>query len=402
MELAKGRGIAFARPQGSNLNPMNQENRAMRTLRFPVTAVLILAFSAQLALATKPFGNTLLAKKDGRWHWPKSPEYTRNLVIVDEGRQVCVLTPDDLFPGEERSLYVSETTAGPVWGMDSLSYIITLDKSDYLTMHFWTGKRLLIRLDKGTLEAPGAHATALRDADRREIRSILNTSADALSRGGPPDAGTSGALILAGRYGMADLRGQIRKIERYSYSGPFAIEMDPPYANGFAEHMREDGPATVDDRPLAHLALRRLGFSPQGYPQIYFEQHKKDDSIAPGDRWLKAAELDARLASEQVYRLIGPPDYIESVAREGGGSWNGAWRYDFDGKSDCSLLVAWSEDGTVARVLKVTPALWHGDVLFSERARRPVFQADGSLPGVSLYSKEFLGKIEDFVKTKRR
>ena len=167
----------------------------MRTLRFPVTAVLILAFSALARVATIPFGNTLLAKKDGRWHWPKSPEYTHNLVIVDGGRQVRVLTPDDLFPGEERSLYVSETTAGPAWGMVSLSYIVTLDKFDYLTMHFWTGKRLLIRLDKRTRSRPPA-PTLLRCGmqTEREIRSILNTSADALSRGGPPDAGMQRVL----------------------------------------------------------------------------------------------------------------------------------------------------------------------------------------------------------------
>ena len=102
-----------------------------------------------------------------------------------------------------------------------------------------------------------------------------------------------------------------------------------------------------------------------------------------------------------MYGLLGAPDDIMTAVEDDDTKgyaylrkkWVNAWRYDFDLPDDFSLIVIWDDQGRVRRIEKITPALWRGDHLFSDKVPKPVFRVDGSVNGIHLYSPHFLGKI---------
>src|SRR6185295_1629155 len=138
---------------------------------------------------------------------------------------------------------------------------------------------------------------------------------------------------------------------------------------------------------------------------IVFLPKDKAKPIGAEVRKRGMARLEAGQTPSRVYQLLGAPDYIEDANQEKDGevtpaigAWWGAWRYDIDAPSPCTILVIWSEAGTLNKVQKFTPPLWRGDLLISEEAVKPAFRADGSIArGMQLYGNAFRGRIETVI-----
>lgn len=407
----------------------------MKIMRLFVIGMLIAVSNPIAASATRPFPNTFIQQQDGKWVYPRM--FTCNLVVVDRNHR-HELALKDLFPGKDYDINVAWTTAGPLWGDTSLYYITELDGESYFTMHTCYGKRLLVKLDTGTIENPDLYADALREADKKEIRVTLADVGHILttSSRGFDEEKLHGAMLLAAKYKMADVRPNLEIIEERGWHGPSSgcNLKNMSFGKGLSPELQTKYYKINEDRRFAQLALRRLGFSPKGYPQIIFEEHKKKDTIAPTERLRRTRELKAGLSSQQVYNLLGPPDYLQDASHLKAGSPSAqqkpvggnnhsvfppasapatdipqarriplgidAWRFDFGPKPDFSLIIIWNNEGKVGQIKKVSPGLWHGDELFDDKESKPAFRLDGSFLPSHHDSKAFLRKAEDFLGTK--
>lgn len=380
-----------------------------RLLLIGMGALVALLIVTPFTSATDPFGNTFIVKKDSRWACPR--RFTCDLVVVNQDRNTRQrLTLDQMFPGRDQDVHVALTTAGPLWGEASLYYIVRLNEVDYFTMHMWTGKRLLVNLETVAIEDPTPLADSLREADKREIRSTLVAATQALAKGeGFDEEKFQGATILAAKYQMREVRKELEEIdEKGDWHGPTCWHANLPSTKALASGPQSLSFKVLTDRRSAQLCLRRMGFSPQGYPQIVFEGDKQERVIAPEQRVRHSQTLAVGMTVEQVYHLLGSPDYLAASSRTDIGTsstageteWRDGWRYDIDTTPDYSLLIIWNNEAKVDRIEKVTPALWHGDDLFSDEAAKPMFRPDGDVNAIHLYSKTYQGRIEDISQRK--
>ncbi|NLE36806.1 MAG: hypothetical protein GX621_02140 [Pirellulaceae bacterium] len=359
--------------------------------------------------ATKPFPCSRLVKNDGVWVAPRGEFYGGELLLRDNDRKTGRrLKIRDLFPDKEYRLYVHDTTAGPMWGCYAVPMVVNLAGHDYLCVSFWSGKRLLVNLDTGECEAPARFDRELNEAEKHRIREILSTAATNLPNGKVGTYGSTleGAMLLAARHQMKDAKADLDAINRHdTWSGPICPYQRWGFSVGFGRALRDrdDWYKRLELRQIAQLALRRLGYCPEGYPVFLFEKEKKSVAIDLDERREKSSEVKVGWTSQQVYDLLGPPDFMEYATAPGDSDpevrrptlWDDAWRYDCTDKDDHSLLVVWDDKGHVEAVKRITPALWRGDALFSEKIEKPVFGYDGRLDGRLLQSKEFLGRVED-------
>jgi hypothetical protein len=369
-------------------------------MRFVASLLVLFVLSwPDLAEATEPFGNTWLVKTKGNWSVPCT--FTRDLVIADKdkGTQHTVMLRD-LFPDQEFGTEVQLTTAGPKWGHSSFHYILAKGGTEYFCMHCWTGRRVLVNLTAGKVVDPKPlEALFAREEKQRSVAFV----AECVKLLNPPGRDLDwqqfyGAILLVIRYQLREAERDLRVIEKYGGGGAYGFFPDRGWGKGLGDDLRGLGHGVSDGRQFARLALRRLGMKPDGYSPHSFEDSKEMVAIPPDTRKTDAAGIKLDGTSRQVYDLLGAPDYIISAVEDGDGPassrlrWQNAWRYDFDPPDDFSLLLIWDDEGRVRQINKVTPALWRGDELFSNRMTKPVFRADGELDGLLLDSPHFLGK----------
>ena len=354
-------------------------------------------------LATEPSGHTWLVKEDGKWKYPH--EYTCDLIIVDNDKGTRHrLRLTDLFPGEQYRRHVDQTTAGPLWGRRSFYYVLRHNDTDYFCMHCWTGKRLLVNLTRGKVEDPQALVKVLDSEERRKTIELLRESSKLVTR---PDKGLEwervyGAMLLVAQRGMVQAQGALEVMEKHSWQGPSGLHAPKwGYGKGLGQSIRGQWYAILEGRRFAQLALRRLGLKPKGYSQYVFEKERKKTAIPPDTRKKRSNRIKIGMTSQKVYDVLGAPDYTMTAVEDDDTKhyadlkwkWIAAWRYDFDVPGDFSLILMWDDQGRLCRIEKVSPALWRGDALFSDKMSRPVFRADGDINGIHLYSPHFLGRI---------
>jgi hypothetical protein len=375
---------------------MNKNSKVTSVL-IALSVCLILPWAAE---PTTPAGNTVLAKKDGKWRCPHM--YTCDLIILDEAKGTRYMVKlKDLFPGKEYERHVSLTTAGPIWGQSSFYYVLTRNNTDYFCMHCWTGRRVLVNLQTGKIEDPKPFEKVLDNEEKERIAEVLHESAKLVTK---PNKGLEwerlyGAMLLVAKRGMIQTQADLDIIEEHSWQGP--IGLFPEWGYGMGLKCSQEY-TVLEGRRFAQLALRRLGLKPKGYSQYVFEDEKRKIAIPPDTRKKRTNEIKIGIESQRVYDTLGAPDYIMNAVEVDDtkkpyerlkNKWIDAWRYDFDVPDDFSLVLIWDNEGRVERIEKITPALWRGDELFSDKMPKLVFSAAGNLNGIYLYSPHFLGKI---------
>jgi hypothetical protein len=363
-------------------------------------------FLVSTSLATTPFGNTFIVKRNGTWHCPQF--YTRDLMIADEDKGTRHEVPlNRLFAGAEYQANVSRTTAGPRWGDTALSFIAPFGGRDFFYMHCWTGKRLLVALDTGKIEKPGRLANQLADEEWRQALATLTNAVTNLRAGQSVSADQlHAAILIAAARGAKEVRAWLEAIEALDGgSGHLGFISDYSYGPGLGEGFQRRSYVVAQHRRFAQLGLRRLGIRPQGYPAIIFEEARAKASLAPAARAANLASLRQGQYSREVCQLLGPPDYLETAVDDKAGvapaawkrKWIDAWRYDFTLQPDCSILIIWKDGGRIERIERVKPGLWHGESLFTTQTGKRVVSADGSVNGIHLYSSAFSGTVEVLV-----
>ena len=162
-------------------------------------------------------------------------------------------------------------------------------------------------------------------------------------------------MVHAMHYELDSTIPQMRELESVDYSNagvvpsgsdPFTKQDPIDAESGFWHY------TFYETRRLAALALRRFGATPKGYPAIGFLEKDKTDPVGPAARREALPKIGPGLTPRAVYDILGSPDYVLF----------GFWRYDIDCVQTYSLLLTWSDDGTVSKTEKVTPAIWKGEL----------------------------------------
>jgi len=367
----------------------------MKTLRI----IVILLAAATCAVATEPFGNSSIGKDEqGNWEYPSM--FTGAYLFIEHGTNWVRLSLDDIFPGDEYEENVSMTTAGPLWGELAFCYILRHKDTDYLSMWCPSGKRVLLNLIDPKVADPNPLLELIKREEKKRVESFLAESATIASE---HDRGLRwekayASMLLAVDYGLTNTVKSLRILEEHSWQGPMCFHQgDYEKSFGLKEEIaiyKEYG-----GRRYAQLALRRLGYKPEGYRVKVFDEAKINEGIPPDDRKKASSQIKLGTTAREVYDLVGPPDYMMSTRPNGAPmvhkqlkeKWYFAWRYDFDVPNDYSLILIWGEnDGLLHQLLTVTPSLWKGGVLFP-KGEDP-FHYDGDLNGTFLYSPKFKGK----------
>jgi len=369
----------------------------------PITSIIIaLLVAATCAFATEPFGNSSIWKdKQGKWEYPIM--FTGSYLFIEHGTNWARLSLDEIFPGAEYEENVIMSTAGPLWCELAFCYILKHKDTDYLSMWCPSGKRVLLNLTDPKIADPKPLLKVIEKEEKQRVESFLAESAAIASehnRGLRWDKAYAG-MLLAIDYGLTNTVKSLRIFEEHSWQGPSCFHQGN-YVKTFGLEKKLVSYKRYDGRRYAQLALRRLGYKPAGYRGNVFDKAKINEVIPTNDRKTASSKIKLGSTAREVYNVVGSPDYITSAVEDDDTKpyvhlkkkWNWAWRYDFDSPGEFSLLYIWDAEGQVKRIEKITPALWHGDKLFSDRMKKPAFWANGDMNSIHLYSPHFLGKIE--------
>ncbi|MEM7314638.1 MAG: hypothetical protein AAF497_15940, partial [Planctomycetota bacterium] len=289
-------------------------------------------------------------------------------------------------------------------GKASLYYIFSSNGNDYFTMYTAAGTRLLIDLSTGVVDSTLVDAADMQEFDRREISSVLTTITETLVNTGAgfDDQKLYGALLSAARYDMKELIPKIEIVEEKGWHELIGWIPDYSYGVGMRPEIQSTTYRLNEDRRFAELALRRLGQSPRGFGQFEFDGAPNRPPIATSTKAGSIERLQIGQTSGHVFKQIGPPDYIMSAIEDAldkppayrDRRWTDSWRYDMGGRFNYTILILWTDHGTVDAIHRISPGLWNVDGVFETRSE--ILQADGSFNGIHLYGKHFIGTNDEF------
>jgi len=293
------------------------------------------------------------------------------------------------------------------------AYFLTLDGKPHFAIRTWWDERLLVDLDAAKQVPVRGREAALEAAEKafvletlasakkslKDHESALLRLTDVLLGDGPLEQRWKNlaAAHLAGRMKLKEAIPHLHAIEAMG-------EVDSCTTGDYGEDGPKEGevsPAnycTIELRRVVHLSLRRLGERAGHYPVTTFHPEGSKEAIEAADKTKPRAEkvsaLELGMSPMDVIKLMGAPDYVErGHATHPEGRWVHLWRYDIDADAPYSLLLAW-KDRKVARIERLTPALWRGDDLVNNPWGSAAFGADGSIVRTEkLYDASFRGKI---------
>lgn len=273
---------------------------------------------------------------------------------------------EDCFTEDEYNMYVSDTTAGPMWEGRSHWYFVSAESKEYFIIRPWWGRHMIIEVTTGTIETQTESISkAAWRAEEEYVLSVLKTVVDGTARrcdccGGSHEAVF--AAYLSGVLKVHDALPALRMLESSTHSGRST-------SGGFGEvpegRIDPFSYSTYTTRQNVQLALRRLGEKPGAFPCTQFKTEHRDYNkrypyvrkSLPGTRELNAEKVKKGMSPEEVIDLIDCPDYIPR--RE--------WQYDIDAETPYTLTIAWTKERRVEGVNVVRPALWQeGTVRDSE------------------------------------
>ena len=166
------------------------------------------------------------------------------------------------------------------------------------------------------------------------------------------------AAYLAGVLRVREAVPALRMLENSTHSGSSS-------SGGFGDvpegRVSPFNYSTYSTRQDVHLALRRLGEVPGAFPCTFFRtEHEDYDKRKPyvrksvqGTRAANAGKVKPGMSPEEVIDLIDCPDYI---LRRG-------WQYDMDADAPFTLVLSWTDEGTVEGVKVVRPAHWQAGTI---------------------------------------
>jgi hypothetical protein len=276
------------------------------------------------------------------------------------------------FTKEERTNYVHNTTAGPMWSGYSLWYFLDVDGQHVFVVRPWWGRRVVVSMETGKLleETPGI-SNGAATYERNYVLTELAKGVDTRKQWEKEECCEAvwpilNASYLAGRMNVTEAISSLERLQDSSHSGSST-------SGGLGMMDRFDGEVnphsyeTFTLRQVVQLSLRRLGKTPRPLAanqfDVQYEVYKKNHPYIPKPttipRASNAGNVKTGMKAEQVLDLVGGPDFVEYDT----------WEYDMDANPPFSLILKW-DARKVIDVERKTPALWKEGVVRDEQILR--------------------------------
>ena len=328
------------------------------------------------------------------------------------------------LPGFET--HSAESTAGSKWSEHVIGFLHREgnDATWKAVIISWWGGRVVIDLEPGRerVISGDADQSSSSDSVLREYKETVLRGLSRQAAGADPTVENEALLATqtsfshhAGLLKLREAEEDLRKLEKHPLATQTPSGMSIPIKGGGWKSYRIYGV-----RRSVHIALRRIGCQPGGYPAVLvgksFYRETDEPPDVPTDLSRRhqlvqelASSSNALSTIDDVQRLLGPPDFVS----------RSYWRYDVDGGSCKSELInssageeatqpytlmIWFQDASghpIEKAAKLSPPLWElGQPLFpSVWSTNPWIRgsftkpldADTSLYGVKDVLNDFQG-----------
>lgn len=280
---------------------------------------------------------------------------------------------------EERTAYVHETSALPMWAGCSSWRFETLEDQRCFVVRAWWGRRVIIDLQGAQLMPDEGELRAVLDAaDRRFVvetlqRAVSLDVVEELRCGAAHFRNLDAAVTIAGQMKVTEAIPLLRQLEgRRCSAGYWSGSWTQDASHAGAIDPMQHRYFTL--RQEIQLALRRLDEPPACYAATQFFREQAGGGVGSTvavkspfpDRVEGVASLALGMSPDEVLERIGAPDLLarRSVPSQLAPgltvrSWStSAWEYDMDATPPYTLRIQWTQDGRVAAVQVVTPPVW--------------------------------------------
>lgn len=276
------------------------------------------------------------------------------------------------FTKEEKSKYVHDTTAGPMWSGYSLWYFVVVGNQPLFVVRPWWGRRVVLNLETGKLfnETPNVSMSAVA-YERQYVVTELTEAVQTRKKWEKEECcevvwPILNASYLAGRLPVPEAAPLLEQLQEVSYSGS-STSGGLGFGERFEGEVNPHSYETFTLRQVAQLSLRRLGKTPRPLAanqfDVQYEVYKKNHPYTPKPpsmlRASNAGNVKAGMKAEQVLDLVGGPDFVGYDT----------WEYDMDANPPFSLIVKW-DARKVIDVERKTPVLWREGFVRDEQILR--------------------------------
>ena len=296
------------------------------------------------------------------------------LIAVDvAGHDRChIRLLDEGFTDEERTKYVHDTTAGPMWAGFSLWYFLDVGDQHLFVVRPWWGRRVVLSLESGKLLEETQEAS--RSARAYEQHYVTTELAKGIETRKKWEKGECceavwpilNASYLAGRLPVPEAAPLLEQLKEVPYNGS-STSGGLGFGQRFEGEVNPHSYDTFTLRQVVQLSLRRLGKTPRPLAanrfEVQYEAYEKNHSYLPKaiavPRAINAGNVKVAMRAEQVLDLLGGPDFVGYDT----------WEYDMDANPPFSLILKW-DARQVTNVQRKTPVLWKDGFVRDEQIVR--------------------------------
>lgn len=282
------------------------------------------------------------------------------LVISPEGKTTgCIDILRDAMTEKERSDYVADTTAGPMWAGRSAWYFSKPEGQHLFVIRPWWGRRIVVDISSGRLirETPDTRR-ALTVQESQKVVEVLESAVverkkwdngECCDRVFP----ISLAAYLAGCLHVEAAIPYLESLQDSSFSGS-STSGGLGYGVDFSGEVNPHSYSTYTLRQIIRFSMRKLGRVPKFLPcheftveataQIAEHPYRPAAKSAPGRP--EAERAREGMSAAEVLDLLGSPEWITYDT----------WEYDIDAEPPFTLRLKWNETSVVEVATSKTAA----------------------------------------------
>ncbi len=284
----------------------------------------------------------------------------------------CIELLKEGFTDEERTKYVHDSTAGPMWSGYSLWYFLDVGDQHLFVVRPWWGRRVVLSLESGKLLDETQESSRSAAAyERHYVMTELAKGVETRKEWEKEECCGAvwpilNASYLAGRLPVPEAAPFLEQLQEVSYSGS-STSGGLGFGERFEGEVNPHSYETFTLRQVVQLSLRRLGKTPRPLAanqfymeyEVYTKNHPYLPKAIAVPRAINAGNVKVSMRAEQVLGLLGGPDFVGYDT----------WEYDMDANPPFSLIVKW-DARKVTDVKKKTPVLWKDGFVRDEQIVR--------------------------------
>lgn len=288
-----------------------------------------------------------------------------DLICLDpEGQERGRVDIFDQFTRKERSDFVRNTTAGPMWSGKSLWYFVSVGHGHFFAIRPWWGRRIIIDVETGkALQSTDELEAACLRQERMDVLFELTQAVETKKEWeSKEECPCVESAYLAGALKIKAAVPLLKQLQDCEYCGCSTSSSRVESIEGRVNPFNH---SVFSLRQAVQLSLRRLGETPKNYPatefKIEFDDYEKRTKFVPPilsvPRHENAKKVKIGMDTETVLSILGEPDFVDD-----------SWEYDMDSTPPSTLVLYWGKPlSTFLRPAKEEPA----QVTWIRRLRTP-------------------------------